>query len=223
MRLLIVKKVYLDEIDKPNLTRLIQEFMHTQQYPESISHDIPNLPPFYEKITVHTSVITSFFAPSDLSGISGMKHEHIHTINRWRNGPSCFDTLFVNAAPDDMDDDSYAHGIQGLEVAHTHLVFSFTLDGVKYPCTLVHWFSQTTDMLSDITGMYVVEPHYLPNGRPFTAVIHLDTVFRAVHFLPVFSNHPLLLKHQQHEQTLVPFSQFYINKYIDHHAFEVIF
>ena len=138
--------------------------MHTQQYPESISHDIPNLPPFYEKITVHTSVVTSFFAPSDLSGIGGMKCEHIHTINRWRNGPSRFDTLFVNAAPDDMDDDSYAHRIQGLEVAHAHLVFSFTLDGVKYPCTLVHWFSQTTDMLSDVTGMYVVEPHYLPNG-----------------------------------------------------------
>ena len=80
------------------------------------------------------------------------------------NGPGHFDTLIVNAAPDDMDDDSSECGIQGLEVACTHLVFSFTLDGVKYPCALVHWFSQTTDMLSDVTGMYVVEPDYLPNS-----------------------------------------------------------
>ena len=124
MQSLIVKKVYLDEIDKPNLTWLIQEFMHTQQYPESISRDIPNLPPFYKKITVHMSAIASFFYTSDLSGIGGMKCEHIHTVNRWRNGPGHFNTLFVNAAPDDMDDDSSAYRIQGLEVAHAHFFFS---------------------------------------------------------------------------------------------------
>ena len=73
------------------------------------------------------------------------------------------------------------------------------------------------------TGMYVVEPDYLPNSQPLTAIIHLYTIFRAVHLLPVFSNYPPLSKHQQHEQTLDLFSQFYINKYIDYHAFEVIF
>ena len=141
--------------------------MHTQQYPESIPCNIPNLPPFYKKITILTSAIASFLSPSDLSGIGGTKCECIHAINRGRNGPGCFNTLFVNAAPDDMDDDdddSSAHRIQGLEVAHAHLVFSFTLDGVKYPCMLVHWFSQMTDMPSDVTGIYVVEPEYLPNG-----------------------------------------------------------
>ena len=90
------------------------------------------------------------------------------------NGPGHFDTLFVNAAPydvDDEDDDSSAHMIQGLEVAHAHLVFSFTLDGVKYPCMLVLWFSQMTDMLSDVTGMYVVEPECLPKSQPLTVII----------------------------------------------------
>ena len=120
------------------------------------------------------STIANFFAPSDLSGISGTKSEHIYAINRWRNGPGHFDILFVNAAPDDMDDeddDSSAHMIQGLEVAPAHLVFSSTLDGVKYPCMLVLWFSQMTDMLRDVTGMYVIEPECLPNSQPLTAII----------------------------------------------------
>ena len=122
------------------------------------------------------STVANFFAPSDLSGISGTKCEHIYAINRWRNSPGHFDTLFVNAAPGDMDDDdddddSSAHMIQGLEIAPAHLVFSFTLDGVKYPCMLVLWFSQMTDMLSDVTGMYAMEPECLPNSQPLTAII----------------------------------------------------
>ena len=48
------------------------------------------------------STVANFFAPSDLSGISGTKCEHIYAINRWRNSTGHFDTLFVNAAPDDM-------------------------------------------------------------------------------------------------------------------------
>lgn len=120
------------------------------------------------------STIANFFAPSDLSGISGTKSEYIYAVNRWRNGPGNFDILFVNAAPydvDDEDDNSSAHMNQGLEVAPAHLVFSFTLAGVKYPCMLVLWFSQMTDMLSDVTGVYVVEPECLPNSQPLTAII----------------------------------------------------
>ena len=58
----------------------------------------------------------------------------------------------------------------------------------------------------------------------FLTVNHsLPSFFRAVHLPPVFSNHPPLSKHQQHKWTLDLFSQFYVNKYIDHHAFGVIF
>ena len=41
-------------------------------------------------------------------------------------------------------------------------------------------------MPNDVTGMYTVEPDCLPNGQPTTAVVHLDTVFRVVHLIPVF-------------------------------------
>ena len=143
-----------------------------------------------------------------------MKCEHIHAVSHWRRGPGHYDTLFINTPADNVDDsaeDLSASGILGLEVAHAHLFFSFTLNGVKYPCALVHWFPRMTDMLSDVTGMYTIEPDYLPNCKPMTAVVHLDTVFRAAHLLPIFSNHPTLSKHQHHEQMLDLFSEFYVN------------
>ena len=151
-----------------------------------------------------------------------MKCERIHAVSHWRNGPGRYDTLFISATSDNMDEDLSTCGILGLEVACAHLFFSFTLDGIKYPCTLVHWFSHPTDIPNDVTGMYTVEPDHLPNGQPMTAVVHLDTVFRAAHLIPVFSNQPALSKHQRHEQTLDQFSEFYVNKYIDYHAFEVV-
>ena len=220
-----VKCVYPDEVDEPGLTRLIQEFIYEQHHPNSSARNIPNLPPFYEKITIHTSAVATFHAPSDLSGIGGMKRERIHAVNHWRNGPGRYDTMFINTTHSDTDDNagsSSAHGFLDLEVARAHLFFSFVHEGVKYPCALVHWFSRPSDVPSDITGMYTLEPDRDRNGQPVTAVIHLDTVFRAAHLLPVFHNHPALSKRQRFEQTLDLFSKFYINHYIDHHAFELV-
>ena len=217
-----MKHVYPDQVDEPNLTQLIQEFVYHQHHPSSGACNIPNLPPFYEKIIIHTATVTTFHAPSDLSGIGGMKHERIYAVSCWRNGPGHYNTLFTSAASDNMDKDLSTCGILGLEVACAHLFFSFTLDGIEYPCTLVHWFSHPTDMSNGITGMYTVEPDHLPNGQPMTAVVHLDTVFRAVHLIPVFPNQPALSKHQCHEQMLDQFSEFYVNKYINYHAFEVV-
>jgi hypothetical protein len=148
-----------------------------------------------------------------------MKRERIHAVKRWRNGPGRYDTILINTAHDD-DDSSSARGLLGLEVARARLFFSFTLDGVKYPCTLVHWFSRTGDT-PNATGMYTVEPD-IHNGKPVMSIIHLDTVFRATHLLPVFSKHPPLSKRQRYQHTLDLFSEFYVNRYIDHHAFEIL-
>ena len=115
-----------------------------------------------------------------------MKCEHIHAVSCWRQGPGHYNTLFINTPANNVDDsaeDLSASGILGLKVAHAHLFFSFTLNGVKYLCVLVHWFSCTTDMLSDVTGMYTIKPDYLPN----------------------------LSKDQCHKQMLDLFSEFYVN------------
>ena len=52
-----VKHVYPDEVDEPGLTWLIQEFIYEQHHPNSSACNIPNLPPFYEKITIHMSAV----------------------------------------------------------------------------------------------------------------------------------------------------------------------
>ena len=192
--------------------RLIQEFIHSQHHPESSPHNITNLPPFYEKITIHTSAVTTFHTFSDPSGVGGMKCECIHAVGHWWKGLGCYDMLFINTHHDNVD------------LIHLH-GGSWPWGGSCAPFLFIHswwseismhWVSCTTDTLSDITGMHVVEPDCLPDGRPVTVVVHLNTVFRVVHLLPIFS------KHQHHEQTLDLFSEFYINRYIDYHAFEVV-
>ena len=126
-----------------------------------------------------------------------MKHKCIHTVSCWRKGPGCYDTLFVSAASGNTED-SPTYGTLDFEVAHEHLFFLFTLDKVKCPCTLVHWFSCATDRPNDITSTY-------PNGQSETTFVHRDTIFREVHLIPVFSNHPAPSKHQCHEETFAFF------------------
>ena len=70
--------------------------------------------------------------------------------------------------------------------------------------------------------MYIVEPDHLHISQSVTTVVHLYTIFRAAHLLPVFSNHPPLSKHQHHEQMLDSFSEFYINQYVNHHTYKVV-
>ncbi|KAG1765068.1 hypothetical protein EV702DRAFT_929451, partial [Suillus placidus] len=55
------------------------------------------------------SAVSTFFVPSDLSGIGGMKHEHICVSPNWRNGHAHKDCVFVIIDPN-------AHGMRGMDV-----------------------------------------------------------------------------------------------------------
>ena len=118
-----MKHIYPENVDEPGLTRLIQEFIYKWHHPDLSACDIPHLPPFYEKITIHTSAIATFHAPSDPSSIGGMKHECIHAVKHWRTGPGHYDSLFINAAHNNTESDggllssTSVHGIIGLEIA----------------------------------------------------------------------------------------------------------
>jgi hypothetical protein len=80
-----------DQIGQPNLTSLIQCFLRDQHYSDSDSEPSSSassdLPEFYEKITLYMSAVATFHAPSDISGIGGMRYEHIRAVDSWRNGP----------------------------------------------------------------------------------------------------------------------------------------
>ncbi|KAF8232213.1 hypothetical protein L208DRAFT_1273259, partial [Tricholoma matsutake] len=106
----------------------------------------------------------------------------------------------------------------GLDVARIRLLFSFSHEGIEYPCALVHWFSCMGDSPDDHTGMWVVQP----DDDKTSSIIHFDTIVRASHLLPVFGQEwvPRTLLFTD---TLNTFTRFYVNKYIDHHAFETTF
>ncbi|KAG2089812.1 hypothetical protein BD769DRAFT_1395925 [Suillus cothurnatus] len=84
----------------------------------------------------HTHPAASFYAPSDPSGVGGMRHEHIHAAPSWRRGPACNDTVLINTASED--------GINGMD--HSQETF---------PCAVVHWFKLIANELNPDTGMWM--------------------------------------------------------------------
>jgi hypothetical protein len=213
------------EIDQPDFTNLIQQFIQDQQHraqqvPDSDT-SLADLPMCYEKITIYPSAVANFYAPSDISGVGGMCKEQIHAVKMWRNGPGRYDTVFVNTNP-------AAECMLGLDVARVKLFFSIShreaKSRVKYPCTLVHWFCRVGNSPDDNTGMWVVEKMDTLNdgGESPTAILHLDTIVCAAHLMPVFGCEyvsPTL----SFTDTLDKFKQFYVNKFADHHSFEIAF
>ncbi|KAH9026440.1 hypothetical protein EDB85DRAFT_2074917 [Lactarius pseudohatsudake] len=199
-------KVYLDniavKIDQPNFTHLIQQFLHKQESLESDSNtSLVDLPTFHGKITVYPSAVATFHTPSDISDVGGMRC------------PGCYDTVFVNTGSEAM---------HGLNVAHVQLFFSFSHEGIKYPCALVRWFYRVGNSPDDNTGMWVVAKLDRSNddGAPPTTILHLNNIVQGVHLLPVFG-HEHVSQTLSFTDTLNRFTRFYVNKYTDHHSFEI--
>ena len=205
------------QINQPSLPELIRRFLYDQQYPDcpltSTKVSLHACPPFFGMISVFASAVANYHAPSDPCGIRGMHREHIRATPSWRQGPARYDCAFVNSKPE-LD------GMRGLSVVRILLFFSFVFDGKTYPCALVHWFSSVAEECDEDTGMWIVQPE-VEDGSPTISVLHLDCIFRAAHLLPIYSNDPIdsISPHE----SLDIFSAFYVNKYIDHHAFQIAF
>jgi hypothetical protein len=174
------------------------------------------LPTFYSKIIIYPSAIAMFYAPSNISGVGGMHYECIGAVESWRKWPGHYDTIFTNTSPS-------AEGICSLDVTHVQLFFSFSHNSTQYPCALIHWFSHVGGSPNDNTGMWMVEPDTSDDdNEPITSIIHLNAIIQAAHLLPVFG-HDYILQTLSFTDTLNTFTRFYVNKYADHHAFEIAF
>jgi hypothetical protein len=173
------------------------------------------MPQFHGKIAIHKSAVATFYAPSDICGVGGMRREWIRATPSWRGGPPRFDCIFACTDPS-------AEGMRGLDVARIRLFFSLNFEDVSYPCALVHWFSRIGDGPDEDTGMWMVEPDFDVNGSPLVAVIHLDTIYRAAHLIGVCGEHSLP-RGFSFKHSLDTFRSFYVNKFADHHAFEIAF
>ncbi|KAG2016559.1 hypothetical protein CC2G_009715 [Coprinopsis cinerea AmutBmut pab1-1] len=168
-----------------------------------------------KKIRRFKSAIATFCAPSDPSGLGGLKTERIRATSSWRGQGPRYDTVYavVNEG---------LEGMRALAVLRVKAFFSFDYDDQYYPCALVEWFSVVGDRPDPLTGLWIVEPDVNRRGDRDTTVVHIDTIWRLAHLIPVYS-HSCIPFELHFSDTLDVFHLFYSNKYVDHHANEIAY
>lgn len=212
------------KIGQHNLLDLTRRFLFYQLNPTTTTEPdqltLADCPMIWEsKVSVYHSATATFRAPSNPSGPGGMYRETIRSTPSWSKasipGPRR-DCVFVDMG------DSNSVGMKGLLVARVYLFFSFSYNGISYPCALVHWFS-TSDEPDPDTRMWIVQPEFTCHGVRHMGVIHIDTVIRGAHLLPVFPSDAPVYREIHYMNVLDVYTSFYANKFIDHHAFELAF
>ena len=145
-----------------------------------------------------------------------MCKEHIRCVSRWRHGLARYDTVLVKA-PETTT-------MSGFTVARVCLFFRFEYGGVSHSCALVHDYSMCGLEPDADTGMWIVSHALLENCWPHAWVIPISDILCAVHLIPVFFDLPPLSKNLKHTECLdyCQFCRFYVNWFIDHHAFEIL-
>jgi hypothetical protein len=207
-------------IGRPELLELIRRFIYDQQYPDAdISGqnvDLDKCPEFLGHVYVYHSAVATFYAPSDLAGRYGMHKEQIHATPLWHGAKSPrYDCIFVESNRDE-------EGFQGLYTARVFLLFAFTYNSIFYPCALIHWFSTVGHKPCENTGMWMVEPEFHDDGRPFTTIIHLDCILSSAHLIGSYGR-DFLPYYFSFSDSFDALKAFFVNKYADHHSNEIAF
>ncbi|KAG2111383.1 hypothetical protein BD769DRAFT_1392103 [Suillus cothurnatus] len=126
------------ELNIPNLAKLVRWFLFEQSNPNDARDptevSLLESPYYWGQISVFNSASSTYRAPSDLSGIGGMKREYIRACPLWRNKCARNDCIFVITNPD-------THGMGGMDVAHVMAFFSLRQHGKQVPCAVVCWFN----------------------------------------------------------------------------------
>ena len=199
---------------------MVRRFLYDQLYPDSTvpSGDVLEdlYPEVEEKIHVFNSAGATFRAPSDPSNINGIRREHIRATSSWRKVAAWYDCVLVNSHPD-------LEGARGFEVGRVFLFFSFRHCDKVYSCALIQWFSFVGSEPDEDTGMWMVEPDFQETSEPHLAIIHTDSIYRAVHLTPAYRTAKRVRRTITMHTSLDSFCLFYVNKFADHHAFETVF
>jgi hypothetical protein len=211
-----------EHIGQVNLDDLVRTFLFYQQHPTFVgTPPLSSCPTTenVEKISVFHSATAVFCAPSNSSGIGGLYRETIRCTPRWQTGDIIArrrDCVVLNTGSD-------APGMRGLEIARVHLFFSFEVEDELFSCALIHEFCKSFDDPDPDNGMWIVEPDIGHHKSRVMSVIHVDSIIRAAHLLPVFRADVAVPREINFSHTLDVFTAFYVNKYIDYHAFETLF
>ncbi|KDQ49560.1 hypothetical protein JAAARDRAFT_186918 [Jaapia argillacea MUCL 33604] len=206
-------------IDQPLLLPLVRRFLYDQLHPNSNipSSDIPleQCPQFEGRVYVYHSAVARFYSRSDICGAGGMYRERIRSNPNWRGEYARYDTVLVET-------NAGLPGMSGLVVGRVKLFFALSHLGKRYPCALVEWLERVGDEPDELTGMWIVKPEYLGNGRRSMAVVHIDCIARSTHLIGVYGS-GFLPEDFHFSFTLDAFRSYYVNKYGDHHSHQFVF
>ena len=93
-----------EELKINNVDHLLQRFLYQQENTDNLRDpaDIPldECPRYDRKIMVFNSAVATFYTPSDISGINGMRHEFIRSCPSWRQGHPRHDCAFITTDPE---------------------------------------------------------------------------------------------------------------------------
>ncbi|KAL1721408.1 hypothetical protein EV715DRAFT_288545 [Schizophyllum commune] len=166
----------------PELPDLIRRFLHEQLNSTASDDDIPidacPVIPRRTRLRVFHCARAVFHAPSDISGVDGTRSEYIRSTPGWRGQGPRRDCVLAET-------DSEASGMLGMSVLRVMMFFDFEHRGVHYPCALVEWFSREEDTPDADTGMWIVSADG-EDGERDISVVHIDTILRLAHLIPVY-------------------------------------
>ena len=151
-------KQLADYVGAPQLLALTEQFLQHQLSMSLQVDSLDDVSRIIGPISVFHSASANFFAPSDQSGIRDMRREIIRSTPRWRQKHERRDCVLIV-------EDHGRRGMRGMIVGQVKLLFSFTYDGVTYPCALIDRFTRVDRAPDPVTGMWKVRPELDRHGN----------------------------------------------------------
>ena len=84
----------------------------------------------------------------------------------------------------------------------------------------MEWFIPGNEPDSD-TGMWVVRLEFQGNGHCIVAIIHIDSIARAAHLLPVFGS-SFIPEELHFSDALDVYRAYFVNNNVNHHCNEFL-
>ncbi len=66
----------------------------------------------------------------------------------------------------------------------------------------------------------MVTPDFYWNRKPVISIIHVDCIFCVAHLIPLFGD-SFIPDDVTHVNSLDSFKAFYVNRFVDHHVFDI--
>lgn len=140
----------------------------------------------------------------------GILKQIARCTGEWRSAGPCHDTVLVGHA------DGRGNGLDRFEVCRLHLLFKFQDRDIsenpeKHELAYVQWFQKKSH--HKLNQMVMVEL------TESFSVISVESIYRPIHLIPKFDIQNDLKTTLANHKAPDNFREFYINSYIDRHAF----